>query len=254
MSPIVFLHIPKTAGQTVHHELVRVVGGEGHVSPIRVHSQAGSAPQMPAGYRLYSGHIDWTELENLPVERFVFTVLRDPRERLASFYLYLREKAERLSATQLDGPEHLGLRRARDWSADEYFFGGDAAWQRFILDHYDNFYTAYFSTRRIRGRHDISGLDPALVRRRALAGLAVLDAVYDTTSLRRLEDDIEMRYGKKIRVAGNFKNASALGRLESRWDRLASLFERPESIDRLEAYVTADEALLAHHASAAKVA
>src|SRR5690606_31646457 len=62
--PIVFLHIPKTAGQTIHNQLAQMVGA-GSVSPIRVQSQAPKGPQMPAGYGLYSGHIDWTELETL---------------------------------------------------------------------------------------------------------------------------------------------------------------------------------------------
>ncbi|WP_430450438.1 hypothetical protein [Rhodophyticola sp.] len=63
---IVFLHIPKTAGQTIHSELARVVGAKA-VSPVRVHTQAArGVAQMPPGYRLYSGHIDWEALDTLP--------------------------------------------------------------------------------------------------------------------------------------------------------------------------------------------
>merc|ERR1711969_313057 len=139
-SPIVFLHIPKTAGQTIHNALAAMVGGR-HVSPIRTHTQApGDAPQMPAGYALYSGHIDWTELETLPGGRFTFTVLRDPRERIASFYFFLLKEAEALDRDALERPQNYGKKLILQRSADDYFFGGPAGFNAFILDHYDNFY------------------------------------------------------------------------------------------------------------------
>jgi len=102
--PIVFLHIPKTAGQSVHNALAEHVGAE-HVSPVRVHTQStGDHGQFPAGYSLYSGHLDWVELEKVPEPRFVFSILRDPKERIASFYFYLRKEAQRLSREDLDLP------------------------------------------------------------------------------------------------------------------------------------------------------
>ena len=154
MKPIVFLHIPKTAGQTIHSELARVIGAP-HVSPIRVHTQAARGPghaaaQLPPGYRLYSGHLDWTALDSLPEDRFVFSVLRDPWERIASFYFYMLEQAQGLDAATLEDPSRIGFRMILTHSADDYFFGGDVQWQQFILDHYDNFYCSYFATRKMR--------------------------------------------------------------------------------------------------------
>ena len=88
MRPIVFLHIPKTAGQTVHHALADMVG-IANVSPVRVNEQAVDGRIMPSGYLLHSGHIDWTELDLIEGNPFVFTILRDPAERIASLYFYM---------------------------------------------------------------------------------------------------------------------------------------------------------------------
>lgn len=148
---IVFLHIPKTAGQTIHAELGRVVG-EAAVSPVRVHTQAGpGAAQFPPGYRLYSGHIDWEALETVPEPRFTFTVLRDPLERLASFYFYICREAGKLSPEELSTPARTGMRMALESSPDEYFFGGTPGWRRFVRDHYRLPYCSYLITRKIRG-------------------------------------------------------------------------------------------------------
>lgn len=242
--PIVFLHIPKTAGQTIHNELVKLVGGEQNVSPVRVHTQATTQMQMPSGYALYSGHIDWTTLESLPQDRFVFTVLRDPKERIASFYFYLRKEAQRLSAADLDRPENQGKRKALEESADDYFFGGDPMWQSFILDHYENFYCNYFASRLMRGRGSLFGLSEDEVQDRAAAALAGLNGVYLTDRLDRLEYDIERNFGQRISVTGTYINAGNYQADEKRWSKLVSALERDNSLARLESFARQDEALM----------
>lgn len=244
MTAIVFLHIPKTAGQTVHNVLVPVVGGEAFVSPVRVHTQAPDGPQMPMGYNLYSGHIDWTELETLPDDRFVFTVLRDPRERIASFFLYLLKEAEGLSRKELDKPHNTGKKRMLEQSADEYFMGGDRPWQRFIADHYDNFYCTYFATRKIRGNREIEGLSQEELITRAQAGLAQMDAVYSVDDLGRLETDIEARLGKSISLTKTYHNTGAVPRGEARWPKLMARIEKDETRAKLESFVESDNILM----------
>lgn len=244
MTTVVFLHIPKTAGQTIHHALVKAVGGAKHVSPIRTHTQAPNGPQMPAGYRLYSGHLDWIELGSLPPDRFVFSVLRDPRERIASFYLYLLKEAQALDAEALKRPENLGKRRILEMSADDYFFGGDAAWQNFVRDHYDNFYCTYFATQKMRGRRALVGLDSADVMARALDGVQELDRVYATTDLSALEADIAARLGQTINVTESFHNTGGHEMNEARWPKLLALFERDASNARLAEFVSLDAALM----------
>ncbi|MDJ0994741.1 MAG: sulfotransferase family 2 domain-containing protein [Dinoroseobacter sp.] len=247
MSPIVFLHIPKTAGQTIHGELSRIVGQDA-VSPVRVHTQTeNGSRQFPPGYRLYSGHIDWSGLETLPEDRFVFTVLRDPRERIASFYFYLLKEARALTPDVLVTPQRYGMARILEWPAARYFFGGDARWRRFIRDHYDNVYTRYFATRQIRGWGAVAEAErtpPALLRR-ALDNLALVDRVYTTTTLGALEADIAARFGAQITVAGQYRNAGDMPQGTARWPRLMDLIDDPMDRARLSRFCATDDALLA---------
>lgn len=243
LSPIVFLHIPKTAGQTIHNELARLVGAAA-VSPIRVHTQAPDGPQMPAGYRLYSGHLDWTELETLPKDRFVFTVLREPRERIASFYFYLLKEAQALSAQQLALKENTGKRMILEHSADDYFFSGAPGWQTFIRDHYENFYCGYFATRKMRAHGGFRKLAPAEQINRALAGLKQIDRVYRTTALEVLEQDIAQRFGGAIHVAGNYHNVGIHATDQKRWPKLMARLESDATRPRLEGFASQDEALM----------
>jgi hypothetical protein len=240
---LVFLHIPKTAGQTIHTELTRVVGKRA-VSPVRVHSQAAPNAQMPLGYRLYSGHIDWVDLETLPEDRFVFTVLRDPLERIASFYLYLLQQAEALDVVELEKPHRTGMRMVRTRSADDYFFGGDAEWQRFILDHYDNFYTSYLATRKMRAGQAWRQLPQEERLHRAEAGAEAIDRIYAVSDLPRLETDLAAQTGQSVQVTDSFVNAGPAPRGTKRWPRLLERIESDANRARLEAFGTLDFELM----------
>lgn len=244
MSPIVFLHIPKTAGQAVHNALVQVVGGQDHVSPVRVREQAQAGRQMPKGYRLYSGHIDWTEMELLPKERFAFTILRDPRERIASFYLYMRKLAESCSPQELSMPENHGRRMALELSADAYFFGGSDAWHRFVRVMYDNFYCSYFATRRMTGWGMLENTAQTHRIAQAQTGLKALNAVYTIDQLDMLEHDIAERFGERIQIAGQYFNTGGHSKGESRWSKLCERFEKDNTRARLEEFVRLDEVLI----------
>ncbi len=243
-APIVFLHIPKTAGQTIHNALAGIVGRNA-VSPVRVHTQAPEgAAQLPPGYALYSGHIDWYALDTLPMGRFVFTVLRDPKERIASFYLYLRQKAERTPPAE----RNLGQERIIRWSADRYFFGGDDAWKMFIRDHYDNFYCQYLATKQVRGHTAPLKQEGEQLLARAHAAIKQLNGVYWMHDLQQLEHDIEVHTRKKIRLVGQFTNTGPGSRpwmrKDSRWSRLSTLCEHASSVRRLEAFTRWDDKLV----------
>lgn len=241
--PIVFLHVPKTAGQAIHNELARMVGAPA-VSPIRVHTQAPKGPQMPPGYGLYSGHLDWAELDDMP-ERFAFTVLRDPAERIASFYFFLLSEAQRLSDEELALPHNQGKAFILRSSTEDYFFGGPPAVQRFIRDHYDNFYCAYFATRKVRGGSEIAALSAAEQVTAALRGLSQLDGIYATNGLAILERDIALRYGSTIRIVENFYNTGDHEPEEARWTKLMARIGSDQARRRLEDFVTRDVDLLA---------
>lgn len=219
-APIAFLHIPKTAGQTIHNALAAMVGKD-HVSPVRTHTQvARDQPQMPAGYALYSGHIDWTELDTLPEGRFAFTVLRDPRERIASFYFYLLKEAEALSAKELEQRHNLGKKLILTRSAEEYFFGGPDWFETFIRDHYDNFYTHYLAGRKMRGRKGLAGQSATQRLAMAEANAGLISRIYTVRDLPRLEADIAERYGARISVAGTYVNRGPGPHDQSRWPQL----------------------------------
>jgi Sulfotransferase family len=239
-APIVFLHIPKTAGQTVHNSLSRVVK-PARVSPIRVHTQA-IAPQdqYPPGYSLYSGHLDWLAIDHLPPTRFLFTVLRDPAERIASFYFYLRRKAESLDAVSLSLPQNLGMNRALHWSPDDYFFGGDKPWQTFVRSHYDNFYCSYFATRQMLGWGASQELTEMQLLAQAKAGLASLDRIYSTRDMAAMEQDFQHRYDIRLRLADRYDNASGEPATSLRWPRLLASFASDAATDRMQDLIQHD--------------
>lgn len=242
--PIVFLHIPKTAGQTIHSELERIVGTR-ETSPVRVHTQVDSgAAQFPPGHALYSGHIDWTHIDALPAPRFTFTVLRDPLERIASFYFYLLREAEKLGPDELQSPARTGMRMALTRSADDYFFGGDAGWQRFIRDHYDNVYCTYFATRKIRGWKDVAGLERPALFGLAKQGAQAIDRIYSVADLSRLEADIATCTGKPIKVANQYVNAGPDAKGALRWPKLRATFEKDNSINKLRRFTGLDQRLM----------
>lgn len=242
---IVFLHIPKTAGQTVHTELTRVIGAA-QTSPVRVHTQAAPDGQFPPGYRLYSGHLDWTDLETLPPDRFTFSVLRDPRERIASFYFYLLKKAETTDPAALQRPEHTGLRTILAQSADDYFFGGDARWRTFIRDHYDNFYCTYFATRKMRGWAGISKVPKAELMAMARTGAAAVDAFYGMDDLAALETDLHSVLGQPVHLVNTRINVGPKQTGTQRWPALMARLERDDSAKRLERMALLDAKLMRH--------
>ncbi len=240
---IVFLHIPKTAGQTIHTALARAVG-PGAVSPVRVHTQADAAGQMPPGYRLYSGHIDWDALETLPEPRFTFTVLRDPLERIASFYFYLRREAARLSPEELAHPERTGMRMALNCDPDDYFFGGDRGWQSFVRDHYHSAYCAYLVTRHLRGYREVADMPFEELVSRAESVARGLDGVYAVDNLAALERDLRARTGIEVSLSGSYVNAGPDGGAARRWPKLDQLIRSEETRQGLFDFARADAMLM----------
>ncbi len=251
MRPIVFLHIPKTAGQAIHHALGAMVGAR-NISPVRINTQAVDGRKMPPGYLLHSGHIDWTELDELKGDPFVFTVLRDPRERIGSFYFYMLKTAQEASPDEVK--TRFGLDAVLNMSADDYFFGGDETLRRFVRSMYFNFYCTYLATRRVGGRRSLDRLSEAEILERALAGAARIERIYSTDNLVALEDDIERLYGHRIKVANHFVNAGAHAQTERRWPKLLAALERDDSRARLAAFAEQDLTLMQRLTAAGRIA
>lgn len=227
----------------MHSELSRVYGRH-QTSPIRVHTQAPVEQQFPEGYGLYSGHLDWETYGNVPSDRFVFTILRDPYERIASFYFYLYDKSLKLSDAELSKPENLGLQRVRYDTAEQYFFAEDPSWNNFIVDHYDNFYCSYFATRRVRGAHQLKKLTDKDVIYRAIDGTNLLNKIYSIDNLVELENDILDQTGTKINVVGKRVNSGPTLTGQRRWPALLKLIHSEESRDRLFNFARKDIKLI----------
>lgn len=244
-APIVFLHIPKTAGQTVHNNLSRAVKAR-RVSPIRVHTQTSvEKDQYPPGYSLYSGHLDWQELGHLPAARFVFTILRDPGERIASFYYYLQRQAADFASPDLHLAQNIGFRRALEWAPDDYFFGGDDAWQTFVRSHYDNFYATYFATRRMLGWGATRQMTESQLLAQARAGLASLDRIYTTDNLPLMEADFRQHFGMNLHLTHQFDNASGEPATSLRWPRLLASFASDAAMRSMKDLLSLDQRLMA---------
>lgn len=97
---IVFLHIMKTAGSSVRRRLIELAG-DAPVWRREEHGRPGDAPQAElARHRVLMGHFGIHDARHVPAPRFVFTVLRDPRERLVSLYHFLSRHREEVARSR----------------------------------------------------------------------------------------------------------------------------------------------------------
>jgi hypothetical protein len=201
---IVFLHIPKTAGQSVHAGLIQLFGAD-NVCKVRVNEDLFllSIEEIRKS-RVFSGHFDWAMLDCVPYPKFVFTVLRDPTERILSFYFFLRDEAKRLTEEQINQPWNQGKKAVLKWTCDEYFSSNKPEFRAFINNHYNNFYAYYFAGRTYRGYGDLTTLhakskmsDERIVDL-ALKNLSALDGIYALDDLSGLERDLSRIAGRKL--------------------------------------------------------
>src|SRR5262245_7337174 len=80
-NPLLFVHIPKTAGTSVNEFLdSRFPPGQVHaIAPEHAKDRARILPKTPKA--CYTGHVYYATRKLLPPDAKVFTVLRDPIER-----------------------------------------------------------------------------------------------------------------------------------------------------------------------------
>jgi hypothetical protein len=90
VSRIVFVHVPKTGGTTLHSQLATAIGA-GRVAPARHNDLWRLTGVDLSTARLFSGHYDSRCLSFVPgASPRVVTILRAPRERIRSLYHFLR--------------------------------------------------------------------------------------------------------------------------------------------------------------------
>lgn len=184
---IVFLHIMKTAGSSIRQRLEEIAGEE----PVWRRESDGLPGQAEssvlARYRVVMGHFGIADARHVPAPRRIFTVLREPKERLVSLYHFMhRHRAE---VVQQKGMERSRI--ARDCTLEQFLGHPDPG----IRDGLQN-----VMTRTLAGDYRVVGRDryaqpwepdsaaisgPAMLTR-ALANLFALDFV---TFVDRLEQD-----------------------------------------------------------------
>lgn len=193
---IIFLHIPKTAGQSVHDYLIRSFN-EKEICPARENHQLCAYPlKIRKDFKLFSGHLDWSQVYGLHADAFTFSILRDPVDRILSFYSYLRREASLLSLDELRHPGNAGMRSIIELSADEYILGGPPQIRAFLDAHYDNFYSYYFAGRTYLSRNVLLGqvnagkLTSANIVEIAKQNIRELNGLYRVDGLDKLQADL----------------------------------------------------------------
>jgi hypothetical protein len=113
---VVFLHIMKTAGSSIRHRLEELAGEE----PVWRREKDGLPGSVPAAdllpYRVVMGHFTMADARHVPGPRRIFTVLREPRARLVSFYHHLARHCAEVVAQ----PSFRFARIARESSLEQF--------------------------------------------------------------------------------------------------------------------------------------
>jgi Sulfotransferase family len=255
---IIFLHIPKTAGQSIHTLLQHMFGAE-QVSSARVnfHLARMTIPQIRR-HRIYSGHFDWSLLDCLPEPRFMFTVLRDPMERILSYYFYLRDQASVLSGEERASPLSRGAQAAVEMLPDEYFLSGAPEMRAFLDNHFDNFYAYYFAGRTYDARQRLidlcsvgCGPDDDEIVAMAIENMGALNGVYSMGQLDQLQADLQ-RLATGPPVAMNLRqlheNVGDGSSTVQRLERLRKLGATSATFERLESMIRLDRIIWARFA------
>ena len=237
--PIVFLHLPKTAGQTIHHAIGALVG-ETAISPYRAMDQVGARTVFPPEYQFHSGHLNWVDLDKRQQNPFVFTVLRDPRERFASFYFFRRDALSKYYSSHPNQRPNE-LERAILGPPEALFFSSDPGVSDRINFGWANQMTTYLSLRRLgRGpgeRH--IAFDEHW--QRIEKNLRDLDAIYRFGDFSPLEDDIEALWRERPKICATKANCGPLPKSISRWDALLSSLGSDRLAAKMDRFIDEDD-------------
>jgi hypothetical protein len=236
--PIVFLHLPKTGGQTIHHS-VGALFGERNISPYRLQSHVRDGATFPPEYRMHSGHLHWRELENVPGDPFSFMVLRDPRERLGSFFFFMREEARR--SRDANGVDSLPpAQRVLLNGASALFFSKDPQIQLAVRERWSNLTLTYLALRSLIRRGTLA--DAPLTDLLALAeeNSRKLTAIYRFGEFEKIEDDIEASFGTRPDIVTRHANPGPLDRSRSRWQALLDELDSDAQRSEMERHVAED--------------
>jgi len=122
---LAFLHIPKTAGTSVH-DVLSGCFKPGEICPERLRDLDFKPQAFFDRYRFFSGHFTSNALPKLGSRTFAFTILRNPQDRVVSLYYFWRRHADAVIEAQ-DLP---GARLARSVSGLKEFLATDRSTPR----------------------------------------------------------------------------------------------------------------------------
>ncbi len=83
----VFLHVPKTAGTTIHNLLIQHFKPE-EICPERFDNISSYTPNEISGFKLFSAHACFSHLNSIPGPKKIFSIFREPVDRLISQYQF----------------------------------------------------------------------------------------------------------------------------------------------------------------------
>ena len=199
--PIVFLHIPKTAGQSVRLFLSNAFPKRLVFPGQTDHHLATMSRSDLERYDIFCGHFSWSLFDFLQ-DALVFSILRDPASRVVSFYHYLKRQGLALTPEQLQMPRHSGLRLAATSTLEQFLSTDDPATRGFLLGTLDNVYMYYFGTRVLNGRHLIRDVHPESdtfttekLLHNAIRNISDGLRIYDIANLRAMVADLSAEPG-----------------------------------------------------------
>ena len=126
---VIFLHIPKTGGTTLHHILERCYSKDQICTfkDLNRQTQIDNFRKLPPGkreaYRLIQGHLHFGFHRYLPGDSIYITLLREPIARTLSFYYYARSHPDHYLYSSLAN-DHVDLKtllKDRRSMTDEFF-------------------------------------------------------------------------------------------------------------------------------------
>lgn len=232
---LIFLHIPKTAGQSVFQYLENTFD-KSDICPFRVDSQYENDSIDPDKFLIHSGHIDWKRLEDsLSGEKVYFSVLRKPIDRILSYYFYIRKEAEKLTDIELLSADRAGMRAALQLTPDEYFVDCKGELREFIDDHYDNFYLNYFSGKTYNSRRINKNVKKSVLLKRAIINLNGINGLYTLDNWMEVKDLIRDKMGvTKFPVDSHYFTNTGDGlSVSQRLENLKELGATEKSINRI---------------------
>lgn len=112
---LVFMHIPKSGGTTLHAMLAPLYAAE-RICPERSDRLGDWTINEMAAFDLFSGHFDLAACKAIPGTIRLMTLLREPKSRLLSLFRFWKSHRPH---PQRDGLDLMLL--ARDLSAEEFF-------------------------------------------------------------------------------------------------------------------------------------